>query len=182
MPAQAVTAAALGRDTEAQKRQFIVVDRDGGTAGWTGGGCEAFAGHRTGQGVAVAGTILAGAEVLTAMLDGHDQQAAGTIVCWRPLLPGQRQGGDARGTDSAAIKIYGRESFAAIDLRIDWSPAPLEAMSALLDQTTGGSYAGFFQEYPPAPLKRRLFWPDIAKRWRPAAGLPANTRRAPSSQ
>lgn len=148
LTAPAAMTAALGKDPQAQQRQFIVVDRAGEAAGWTGSACEGFAGHRTAAGVAVAGNILEGPGVLGAMLDGYGGSGTLAYRLLAALMAGEKAGGDVRGTGSAAIKIFGHESFALIDLRIDWSPTPLAALSGLLEETTSGGYAAFFDTVP----------------------------------
>ena len=52
-----------GRD----ERQLGVVDANGGSASWTGPGCNDWAGHRTGAGYAAQGNILVGEETVTAL-------------------------------------------------------------------------------------------------------------------
>src|SRR5436305_1707849 len=55
-----LVAADDGRD----QRQVGVVDRRGGSAAWTGAGCNEWAGHRTGDCYAAQGNILVGAETV----------------------------------------------------------------------------------------------------------------------
>ena len=149
-PAPQAMDAALERDPDRQRRQFIVVDHNGDTAGWTGTACDSFAGHLAADGVAVAGNIIAGAAVLEAMLTIYEDEDDAPFEqrLLAAMVAGERAGGDTRGTGSAAIKIYDQEAFAAIDLRVDWSEAPLQSLSALLDRTTTGSYAHFFGTIP----------------------------------
>src|SRR2546421_5143255 len=49
------------------QRQRGVVDAHGGSASWTGPGCNDWAGHRTGEGYAAKGNILVGEETVTAL-------------------------------------------------------------------------------------------------------------------
>jgi hypothetical protein len=48
------------------------------------------------------------------------------------LVAGQRAGGDARGRQSAALKLITTEDFPDIDLRVDDHPDPLDELARLL--------------------------------------------------
>ena len=48
------------------------------------------------------------------------------------LQAGQRAGGDARGKQSAALKIATSEDFPDVDLRVDDHPEPLDELARLL--------------------------------------------------
>lgn len=148
MSAQSAMEAALAQDREAHRRQFIVVDSHGSVACWTGASCEPFAGHLAGEAVAVAGNIIADVGVLQAMLAAYGRDAPFERRLLAALVAGEQAGGDARGTGSAALKVYGQEAFAAIDLRVDWSETPLDSLAALLERTTTGSYGAFFSTVP----------------------------------
>jgi len=137
---------ALAADPESGRRQVIVVDAKGGIAAWTGTSCQDFAGHLTAKDIAVAGNILAGANVLESMLDAASstQSLPGRLLA--ALEAGHAAGGDSRGINSAAIKVYGDESYPDVDLRIDWSIDPLADLSDLMHRTLTGSYAEFFAQ------------------------------------
>src|SRR4249919_3353554 len=60
-----LTAADEGRD----QRQLGIVDAGGNAAVWTGPGCLAWAGHRTGPCFAAQGNILVGAETVDALAE-----------------------------------------------------------------------------------------------------------------
>lgn len=149
LTAEAALDRALAADPAAASRQFIVVDRHGHTAGWTGADCIAHAAHHLGAGVAVAGNMLAGPGVLPDMLAAyaaHLPQAGLAPALLAALLAGAAAGGDSRGIGSAALRVQGREAFCDIDLRADWSEQPLDALSDLLDRATIGPYAAFFAQ------------------------------------
>jgi uncharacterized Ntn-hydrolase superfamily protein len=148
MTAREAMDAALANDLEPQRRQLILVDRLGEAAAWTGKSCEPFAGHQTAHGVAVAGNIIGGAEVLEAMLGAYAREAPFEQRLLGALRAGENAGGDRRGIGSAALKVYVGEPIPTIDLRIDLSDAPLEALAVLLHRTTTGSYAEFFSAIP----------------------------------
>lgn len=134
---------ALQRDEERESRQIIAVDSHGRSVGWTGSRCEGFAGHMLREGVAVAGNILAGEAVLDAMLAAFSRPAALGSRLFAALKAGAESGGDRRGTGSAALKVYGRETYPLLDLRVDDSETPLAELESLLVRATSGSYAEF---------------------------------------
>lgn len=142
-PIEQALEAALERDAERERRQIIAVDRMGRTVGWTGSKCEGFAGHLPGDGVAVAGNILAGEAVLHSMLAAYSRPADLGTRLLAALTAGAEAGGDRRGTGSAALKVYGREAYPLLDLRVDDSEAPLAELETLLTRATSGSYAEF---------------------------------------
>jgi uncharacterized Ntn-hydrolase superfamily protein len=66
-----LVSADAGRD----ERQVGVVDGAGRGAAWTGSGCLEWAGHRTGDGYAAQGNILAGAETVDALAETFETSA-----------------------------------------------------------------------------------------------------------
>ncbi|MCR6672425.1 DUF1028 domain-containing protein [Devosia ginsengisoli] len=150
-PAEAALRAALARDAEAERRQIIVVDRAGRVDGWTGSECVPYAGHLTGDGVAVAGNMLTGPDVLKDMLASYRQSLessgfASSLL--QALIAGAAAGGDSRGIGSAALRVHGDQAFADIDLRVDFSEDPMAAIESLFEQAVSGSYADFFATVP----------------------------------
>lgn len=146
MGVEAALTAALSADPEGERRQVIAIDAQGRIAAWTGAHCQDYAGHIKGDNVAVAGNILAGERVLQAMLEAASTPGPLTDRLLAALLAGQSAGGDKRGINSAALKIYGREAYPNVDLRVDWSAAPLSELSGLMERTLKGGYADFFGE------------------------------------
>lgn len=147
--AAAALEGALARDAGRERRQVVLVDAAGAVAGWTGSACEHFAGHRLGDGVAVAGNILAGPPVLDAMLSAFE--STGGVLGARllaALLAGAAEGGDRRGLGSAALRVGGAEAYAALDLRVDRADAPLAELAELLRLATEGGYAQFHAALP----------------------------------
>ena len=148
--AHAALAGALSRDPSADLRQVIIVDAAGQSAGWTGQQCQGIAGHRTAANYAVAGNLLASADVLDAMMTAFEQ-AGGRPLSDRllaSLVAGAALGGDSRGIGSAAIKVFHRETYAALDLRVDWSEAAIRALEQLHATVLEGEYAAFFRQVP----------------------------------
>jgi uncharacterized Ntn-hydrolase superfamily protein len=142
-PAAAIEGALVG-DTGSGLRQVHAVDRHGRTAAWTGQNCVEWCGSVAGEGVSVAGNMLAGeaviAETLLAFQAGTAKagaiDAASAIRLPERLmlamLAGQAAGGDRRGRQSAAMRLITTEDFPDLDLRVDDHPDPLAELDRLL--------------------------------------------------
>jgi uncharacterized Ntn-hydrolase superfamily protein len=139
--AQEVLDTLTSADEMREQRQAGVVDRDGRAATFTGSGCHAWAGGRTGDGYAVQGNILTGEDVVEAMerawLDADPTVSLGRRLL-AALTAGDAAGGDRRGRQSAALLVarkgsgYGGESDIEVDLRVDDHGAPVPEMQRLL--------------------------------------------------
>ena len=105
-PAPAALAELLAADPGRESRQVAVVDGAGGVAAHTGTACMAFAGHVTGAGVSCQANIMASERVWPAMLEAF---TAATGSLGERLLDAldaaEREGGDLRGRQSAAILV-----------------------------------------------------------------------------
>ncbi len=114
-------------DPDIDRRQFAVVDRHGGVAAHTGSETHDFAAHRLGDAFVAAGNLLAGPEVLDAMVEAFavepDRELQVRLLA--ALTAGQAAGGDKRGKQSAALKVVDREEYAFIDLRVDEHADPI---------------------------------------------------------
>ncbi len=138
--AAATVAALTGGDPEAEQRQLGVVDREGRVASYTGSRCLPWAGGMCGAGYAAQGNLLAGPEVIEAMASTYeccdDQAFAPRLVA--ALLAGDEAGGDRRGRQSAALRIWrGAGTGTAsprplVDLRVDDAPRPVHRLAELL--------------------------------------------------
>lgn len=147
--AQQVLRYLVDEDPGQDFRQLAVMDRSGGTAGWTGAANGDFKGHHEGDGVIVAGNILCGPQVLEAMLAAY-AQAAGADLAERllaALAAGEAAGGDQRGTCSAAL-LCDTGAGAALNLRIDYSEAPVTALQALHERSRDQEYREFLKRLP----------------------------------
>jgi uncharacterized Ntn-hydrolase superfamily protein len=139
-PDQAL-ARALADDDQRETRQLGVVTADGRSAAHTGAECLAWAGHRTGEGYAVQGNILAGEAVVTEM-ERAFLETGGSLGerLVASLEAGQGAGGDSRGQQSAAIVVErvgaAQESREGIDrvceLRVEDHPEPIAELRRLL--------------------------------------------------
>ncbi|MSP48918.1 MAG: DUF1028 domain-containing protein [Alphaproteobacteria bacterium] len=117
------------------KRQLHVIDARGQVFAHTGGDCVGWAGHAAGDGVSVAGNMLTGPAVVQATLRAFQEKAALPFAerLIAALDAGQAAGGDKRGRQSAAIKVWGGEPYPILDLRTDDHPEPLAELRRLYD-------------------------------------------------
>ncbi len=138
-PAEAIevlTRADEGRE----QRQVGVVAADGKSATYSGPGCNAWAGGRSGPGYAVQGNILTGEEVVAAMERAFLATAGKPLAerLFAALAAGDAAGGDRRGRQSAALLVvragagYGGFTDRAVDLRVDDHPDPFGELERLL--------------------------------------------------
>jgi uncharacterized Ntn-hydrolase superfamily protein len=133
MDAQLVLERVLHEDGRVQQRQFSVVDAGGNAVSFTGSDCVSWAGHRTGDGYACAGNMLAGQAVVDEMARAYEE-SAGDLFAERLLKAveaGQAAGGDRRGRQSAALKVVWTEDYPYIDLRVDDSADPVPELRRL---------------------------------------------------
>ncbi len=165
-----------GRD----RRQVGIVSASGASTTYSGPGCNAWAGGRSGPGYAVQGNILAGEAVVAAMekafLEGVGKPLAERLLA--ALIAGDAAGGDARGRQSAALVVarerggYGGFTDRAIDVRVDDSTDPfgelkrLTGLAVVNDEWNRGWTAFTEKRFPEA-----LSWQEKAARR--AEGYPA---------
>ena len=123
-----------GRD----ERQVGVVDAAGRGATFTGAGCNAWAGGRTGAGYAAQGNILVSGETVDALADTFEASSVSLAErLLESLAAGQSAGGDSRGQQSAALLVvkhdggYAGLSDVVLDLRVDDHEAPIEELRRL---------------------------------------------------
>ena len=140
LPEEAI-AAALADDDGRETRQLGVVAADGRSASHTGSKCLDWAGHRTGEGYAVQGNILAGEAVVIEM-ERAFKETEGSLAerLVSSLEAGQAAGGDSRGQQSAAIVVErvgaAAESREGLDrvceLRVEDHAEPIAELRRLL--------------------------------------------------
>ncbi|MDQ1698264.1 MAG: hypothetical protein QOG34_127 [Frankiaceae bacterium] len=140
--AQETLDALTGADEHRDQRQAGIVDGTGRAATFTGSGCNPWAGGATGDGYAIQGNILVGAEVVEAMerawlaTDATQPLARRLLAA---LTAGDDAGGDRRGRQSAALLVvtpdggYGGGSDVFADLRVDDHERPVTELARLLD-------------------------------------------------
>jgi uncharacterized Ntn-hydrolase superfamily protein len=132
--ASTALARALEQRPHSSFRQLAVVDRQGGTAHFTG---ERILGRHavaSGEGVVAAGNLLASEAVPQAMVEsfaaGAEDHLAERLL--KALEAGLAAGGEEGPVHSAALLVADAEPFALVDLRIDWDDAaPIAALRRL---------------------------------------------------
>ncbi|MFM0056950.1 DUF1028 domain-containing protein [Paraburkholderia phytofirmans] len=151
-----------GASEWSEYRQVTVIDAQGRTAFYSGkqalGTYHAVAGKQC----VAAGNMLAGVEVIEAMLPAFEQATGGLAD---RLLAGMHAamaaGGEAGPVHSAALKIVGDVSWPIVDLRVDWA-----------DDDPIGQLDGLWQAYRPQmqDYLTRALNPTAA----PSYGVPGN--------
>ncbi len=121
-------------DPGREERQLGVVDGKGGAASFTGSKCMDWAGHEVGDGFACQGNILFGPAVVRAMARAYESTGGDLLDrLLATLAAGQREGGDRRGMQSAAILAvragagYGGND-RWVDVRVDDHLSPIEEL------------------------------------------------------
>lgn len=147
--ADAVVYALTTADPERNRRQLIVLERTGHAAGWSGPDLTDSVAMHLETGLAIAGNLLAGADVVPAMAEAF-LSATGPLELrlLAALIAGDAAGGDRRGIQSAAIKIYADQPYPAIDARVDFSANPLDDLATVLEKVRIGDYADFVATLP----------------------------------
>ncbi len=131
---------ALSMDRSPEVRQVGVISAYGEVAIHCGSELPGEVGwsYREGSYVAL-GNLLSSREVIDRIVETF-LESGGDLV-WRllsSLKAGQKAGGDARGDRAAAILVvgpteYGRSYDRIMDLRIDFSPEPVEELIGLVE-------------------------------------------------
>jgi uncharacterized Ntn-hydrolase superfamily protein len=127
-----LTEADDGRD----HRQLGIVDREGGSATFTGAECFDWAGGRTGPCYAAQGNILVSAATVDALAETFEGNAGRPLAerlldC---LAAAQAAGGDRRGQQAAGVLVvehdggYAGLSDVVVDLRVDDHERPIEEL------------------------------------------------------
>lgn len=122
----------LGRET----RQIHMLDARGHGAAHTGADCIGWCGHLLRRGYSVAGNMLAGPRVIEDTASAYEAGAhlpfAERLIA--ALDAGQEAGGDKRGKQSAALKIYAGEEYPWLDIRVDDHAEPLVELRRLYEE------------------------------------------------
>jgi len=118
-------------------RQVGIVDATGGAAAWTGEACVDAAGHVTGDGVAIQANMMERPTVWGAMLGAWEAPAVSFVDrLLAALRAAEREGGDIRGRQSAALVVSGTPDEPAwtrqYDIRVEDHPAPLDELERLV--------------------------------------------------
>ena len=142
LSAEKVVEGLIATDEGAHSRQLAVVDREGRAAAWTGKQCIPVADHKIGSGYAVQANMMLNPGVVKAMASAFEKSSedfAGRLLA--ALNAAQKNGGDIRGVQSAALKIdasseYDEEGLNQVDpiydLRVDEHADPLKELERLV--------------------------------------------------
>lgn len=129
----------VSKDEGRDFRQLAVLDAKGNAFAHTGAKCVAEAGHICGRNFSVQANMMLRDTVWGAMADafeGTDGPLPDRILA--ALLAAEKEGGDARGRQSAALVVVSGKSTGQvwkdrlIDLRVDDHRDPLKELSRLL--------------------------------------------------
>ncbi len=139
-PAPKALEGLLASDSTNQARQVAMIDRYGRVAAYTGPSCIDAAGHRMGKGYSCQANLMLKNTVWDAMAKAFET-TSGPLAerMMAALEAAQREGGDIRGMQSAAILVVTGKPTGqvwkdrVIDLRVDDSPEPLKELRRLLD-------------------------------------------------
>lgn len=126
-------------DENSAVRQVGMVDAKGNASAFTGENCIQFAGHIVGKNYTVQANLMASATVPTAMVRAYEI-TRGELVdrLMAALEAAQKEGGDIRGKQSAAIVVVSGEPTGIdwkdklFDLRIEDHPEPIKEMKRLI--------------------------------------------------
>jgi uncharacterized Ntn-hydrolase superfamily protein len=128
----------LAGDERREVRQVALVDKEGKVAVHTGSGCIPFFGHRTGQHFSVQANMMLKDTVPAAMAAAFEA-AKGHLAerMMAAMEAAEAEGGDIRGSQSAAMIIYGSEpkphwANRVLDLRVDESKNPIKELRRLV--------------------------------------------------
>ena len=167
-------------------RQVAMVDRLGNVAVHTGGKCIPAAGHHQGKNYSCQANMMERNTVWDAMAKAFEA-APGELAdrLMAALLAAEKEGGDIRGRQSAAMLVVNGETSGTpwknriYDLRVEDHPRPLQELQRLLtvakaynhmnqgdDHLTAGNVEAALREYtlamgiyPQNP--EMIFWPAV---------------------
>jgi uncharacterized Ntn-hydrolase superfamily protein len=137
-----VVAALIASDDHADHRQVGVVDAHGGAAAYTGDQTIPAAGHLVGDGFTVQGNLLERDSCWPAMAAAYEAGLGEGLPfverLLRALEAAEREGGDVRGRQSAAIQVVDGALHPAawrgriLDMRIEDHPNPVPELRRIV--------------------------------------------------
>ena len=131
----AVVRALIAGDAGRNHRQLHMIDAAGRVAAHTGAACIDWCGHLAGDGWSVAGNMLVGPQVLELTAFAYTANAglpfAERLIA--AMRAGEDAGGDKRGRQGAALRIFTTEDYPHLDLRVDYHPDPLGELRRLYE-------------------------------------------------
>ena len=135
LSAEETLAKLLADDPGRDDRQIGIVDAKGRGAAHTGATCVDWAGHIIGDGFSVQGNMLIGAETINAMATAAKASEASDLTerLMIVLEAGQAAGGDKRGKQSAALKVFHQEAYPWLDIRVDEHRNPVAELRRIFE-------------------------------------------------
>lgn len=137
VPATRAIEAVIASDNRPDVRQVAVVDAQGAVGAWTGKGCIPEAGHHIGEGYSVQANMMTHNTVISAMAEAYET-SQGDIAqrMLAALQAAQREDGDIRGMQSAALKVVSGDASkhdweTDYDLRVDEHDDPVTELARL---------------------------------------------------
>lgn len=128
-------------DWSKEGRQFAVMAAGGEYAAFTGPKASPWAGHRGGRSCTAQGNILAGAEVVDAMVAAFEKAEGHLSLRLQAALEaGQAAGGDNRGMQSAAMLIVKKDggvwlhNDVVLRLQVDDHAEPIRELRRLVEK------------------------------------------------
>lgn len=146
--ASALVADLTQSDAGRDHRQLSILDKAGGTAGFTGAKSIPFAEVIATPNMIVAGNMLHSRRVLEALSQtfqtskGHPKDRL-----MQALQAADAAGSDVRGLQSACLLVISPDA-PPFDLRIDQSDTPLKDLAALAEKVDRPPYATWLEEVP----------------------------------
>ncbi len=140
MPAEKVLAALIASDEGERHRQVAVVDAKGNAAAHTGAKCIPYFGQHVGEGYSVQANMMTKDTVPAAMSKAFEV-AKGSLLerIMIAMEAAEAEGGDIRGSQSAAIVVYGSDESKphwdnrVADLRVDEHVDPIAELRRIVD-------------------------------------------------
>ena len=115
---------ALAADSGSQYRQVTVIDGEGRTAFFSGAQALGVYHAVAGEQCVAAGNMLAGANVIDAMVEAFETTPGALADRLLAAMHGAiAAGGEAGPVHSAALKLVGDVTWPIVDLRVDWADA-----------------------------------------------------------
>ena len=126
------------KDRHIERRQIGLVDAQGRSAARTGAANAEWAGHLVEDNFVAMGNGLAGGQVVRAMADAFSACETRDLEerLLRSIEAGHDAGGEAQDSTpyhSAALLVYGSESYSRVDLRVDEHPTPIEELRRVFE-------------------------------------------------
>ncbi len=166
--AQRIFDALAAADPYGAQRQLMFLGRAGPGVARTGTESRPWCGHVEGRDYAVAGNVLAGPRVVSAMAEAferhHDEPLEHRLLL--ALEAGRDAGGQSDGERSAALYVVGDAPYPLVDLRVDVALQPTGDLRAAYEwyKPLIPFYRDCYEAGIPAKYKdhlRSIEWPVI---------------------